>query len=309
MRIGQGQHEQALGALDEAARIQPDHWQTHLMRLHCLRALGRLDGADAAPSHAHACRHLRAACAEAGKLDAYPLLCDGGTRSPRVRLLLDDADEGAASARRAPAAAAATPHPAGRGVFGGQLHSAAHRRKLRDDRYVVLRRLLPKAVIALLQRWYAKLDERVETTAVFQHKTQRHEYLPEVLSTYLNLALVPFASTMAQAVVAPTYPFPITYVPGGSIHPHLDVSDNELSLTFQVRLRGASQWPLVFLDPRGQELSALNASTAKEVVLDDNDGILYYGPDIVHWRPALDATLTQIVFAFREEDEAHCNNQ
>ena len=39
---------------------------------------------------------------------------------------------------------------------------------------------------------------------------------------------------MSGQRVAPTYPFPITYVPGGGIHPHLDVSDNELSLTFQV---------------------------------------------------------------------------
>ena len=49
--LGQGLHEQALVPLDEAARVQPDHWQTHLMRLHCLRALGRLDSAAAAPSH------------------------------------------------------------------------------------------------------------------------------------------------------------------------------------------------------------------------------------------------------------------
>ena len=114
---------------------------------------------------------------------------------------------------------------------------------------------------------------------------------------------------MAGAVVAPTYPFPITYVPGGGIHPHLDVSDNELSLTYQVQLEGAAGWPLTFLDPRGQELNNLNASTAKTVTLGDNDGILYYGPDLVHWREPRPHTLTQIVFAFREEDEAHCNNQ
>ena len=94
--------------------------------------------------------------------------------------------------------------------------------------------MLPPELIELLQGWYTHLREDVGKTATFQEKTQRHEYHPEILSTYLNLALVPFASTMSQSVVAPTYPFPITYVPGGSIHPHLDVSDNELSLTFQV---------------------------------------------------------------------------
>ena len=68
-------------------------------------------------------------------------------------------------------------------------------------------------------------------------------------------------------------------------------------------------WPLTFLDPRGQQLSALDATKSIEITLDDNDGIMYYGPDIVHWRSAQWSTLTQIVFAFREEDEAHCNNQ
>ena len=76
-----------------------------------------------------------------------------------------------------------------------------------------------------------------------------------------------------------------------------------------MRLEGARHWPLTFLDPRGQELSNLNASGAIQVSLDDNDGVLYYGPDIVHWRDYRRLTLTQIVFAFREEDIAHCNNQ
>ena len=315
IRIGQGLHEQALVPLDEAARVQPDHWQTHLMRLHCLRALGRLDSAAAAPSHLNVCRHLRLACKDAGKPEAFPLLCEGG--GTRVRL--DDPSGEASSSsgsgstskkgKKAAAAAENTPAPAGRGLYGWHLHSASARRKLRHDRYVVLRKLLPPTLFALLQGWYRVLYSNPKVTAVFQGKTQRHEYLPEVISTYLNFALVPFASAMAGMVVAPTYPFPITYIPGGSIHPHLDVSDNELSLTFQVELRDARAWPLWFLDPRGQELSNLNASTAKEVSLGDNDGILYYGPDIVHWRQQAPFTLTQIVFAFREEDTAHCNNQ
>ena len=51
---------------------------------------------------------------------------------------------------------------------------------------------LPPRLLALLQRFYRALGRAPAQTAVFQLKTQRHEYLPEVLSTYLNLALVPF---------------------------------------------------------------------------------------------------------------------
>ena len=81
------------------------------------------------------------------------------------------------------------------------------------------------------------------------------------------------------------------------------------TLPTQVHLEDAEVWPLTFLDPRGQELSSLDPTNASVVGLRDNDGILYYGPDIVHWRTPMEATLTQIVFAFREVDPSHCNNQ
>ena len=277
------------------------------MRLHCLRALGRLGAPEATASHSIVCQHLRQVCLGIKMRDAYELMCDAHAR---VRLLADDGGGGGGGGGGDGSNNATYPTPAGRGVFGAHLHSAAARHKLAHDRYVVLRNLLPRRLLALLQAFYASLRERADMTAVFQGKTKRHEYLPEAISTYLNLALVPFASSMHGYVVAPTYPFPITYVKGGGIHPHLDVSDNELSLTFQVQLEGPHKaWPLTFLDPRGQQLSALNADDAKQVVLSDNDGILYYGPDIVHWREPQQSQLTQIVFAFREEDEAHCNNQ
>ena len=76
-----------------------------------------------------------------------------------------------------------------------------------------------------------------------------------------------------------------------------------------MHLEDAEVWPLTFLDPRGQELSSLDPTNASVVGLRDNDGILYYGPDIVHWRENRPYTLTQIVFAWREEDETHCNSQ
>lgn len=194
IRIGQGLHELALAALDAAARAQPDHWQTHLMRLHCLRALGRLHSPEAEHAHEHVCHTIRRACIDAGAPDVYSTLCAADAidatgarvRRPRVRLLdhqeTHDAHEPSASV----AAPAATDGASGalarmaRGLYGAHLHSESARRKLRRDRYVVLRKLLPKGVLRLLQRWYAKLDESLESSAQFQEKTRRHEYLPEV---------------------------------------------------------------------------------------------------------------------------------
>ena len=342
VHIGQGYWAHAQLALDEAARIQPAHWQTHMMRLFVLERQGKLMAPTARDSHGVVCRRLADACAAARMRDVLPLLCKdgvvqltaestggtlgGGGEPPSLPSgarktswsELGGKTAAAATAAQGAVATAAAEAVEGaavaaaaedRGLYGHHLHSTEARRKLQLARYVTLRKILPPRLVKLLARWYAHLRGDVKENANFQGKTQRHEYFPEMLSTYLNFALVPFAARMSGQDVAPTYPFPITYVPGGGIHPHLDVSDNELSLTYQVKLEGADVWPLTFLDPRGQELSSLDASNASVVGLADNDGILYYGPDIVHWREPMAATLTQIVFAFREADPSHCNNQ
>ena len=47
VHIGQGLHAEAKSALDDAMRIEPKHWQTHMLRLHVLRSLGLLDSPEA----------------------------------------------------------------------------------------------------------------------------------------------------------------------------------------------------------------------------------------------------------------------
>ena len=296
VHIGQGYWAHAQHALDEAARIQPAHWQTHMMRLFVLERQGKLMAPTARESHEVVCRRLADACAAARMRDVLPLLCNngvvqltaesaggalpggepssppslpgGGARKTRgsswselggTSAAASTAAQGAVGSAAAEGEAAAVAAAAeDRGLYGHHLHSAEARRKLQLARYVTLRRILPRRLVKLLARWYAYLRGDVKENANFQGKTQRHEYFPEVLSTYLNFALVPFAARMSGQDVAPTYPFPITYVPGGGIHPHLDVSDNELSLTYQVQLEDADVWPLTFLDPRGQVVAPLS---------------------------------------------------
>ena len=112
----------------------------------------------------------------------------------------------------------------------------------------------------------------------------------------------------------PTYAFPVYYVSGGHIWPHLDVAENEISLTMQLELtpsgergkcacvcgsdvggrksvagscndvvccvtlswRAEAEWPLLLEDPGTKEL--------KGVSMYDNDGVLYRGTEVVHWR-------------------------
>ena len=75
IQIGRGRHVEALEALDAAAALEERHWQVHLLRLHCLRRLGRLAEPEAEPSHRVVCGTLGAACASVGLRARAAALC------------------------------------------------------------------------------------------------------------------------------------------------------------------------------------------------------------------------------------------
>ena len=196
--------------------------------------------------------------------------------------------------------------------YGAHLVSASARRKLARDGYLPLKSIFPREVQRFVQNFYRKLrNDPTGHGAYWQRKSKRFEFLPELVSTYLNVALTPMVSALVGRQVAPTYPFPIFYEPGGSIHPHVDVSDNEVSLSYQAEFLGKSDggWPLWFLDAEGQSLEGLEASRSSSVVLRDNEGVLYFGPRVVHWREPRSYRLSQLVFAWRTFNVSHCAGQ
>ena len=79
-------------------------------------------------------------------------------------------------------------------------------------------------------------------------------------------------------------------------------------------------WPLYFVDynttvrpglppPKTIALDAWHVETAAELVARDNQGVLYKGQELVHYRPALPEglELMQVVFAWRMPNEESCN--
>ena len=79
-------------------------------------------------------------------------------------------------------------------------------------------------------------------------------------------------------------------------------------------------WPLYFVDynttvrpgqrpPKTISLDPWHVSTAAQLVARDNQGVLYKGQELVHYRPALPEglELMQVVFAWRLPNEESCN--
>lgn len=70
----------------------------------------------------------------------------------------------------------------------------------------------------------------------FAEKTRRWEFEEAPLANLVNLMLTDLVSEITGQSVVPTYAFPVYYVSGGHIWPHLDVAENEISLTMQLEL-------------------------------------------------------------------------
>ena len=102
----------------------------------------------------------------------------------------------------------------------------------------------------------------------------------------------------------PTYAFPVYYVSGGHIWPHLDVAENEISLTMQLELTPEhGEWPLLLEAPDTKEL--------KGISMRNNDGVLYRGTEVLHWRDKMpdEYQVMQLIFAWRAVNRDGCNAQ
>lgn len=71
----------------------------------------------------------------------------------------------------------------------------------------------------------------------FAEKTRRWEFEEAPLANLVNLMLTDLVAAVTGQNVVPTYAFPVYYVSGGHIWPHLDVAENEISLTMQLQVR------------------------------------------------------------------------
>lgn len=213
-----------------------------------------------------------------------------------------------------------------RGALSEQTRTAFRQRK-----YALLDAVLPARLFSgFVQPWYRWLaslgaDEAARYLPNYEMrwlaKRQRFELLHEPVAEMLNVMLASLAAAVAGVQLVPSYAFPIRYPAGGFVEWHIDQKDNELSLSLQIEISPAEHgWPLYFVDynttvrpgsppPKTIALDAWHVSTAAQLVALNNQGVLYKGQELVHYRPALPAglELMQVVFAWRLPNEASCN--
>jgi hypothetical protein len=154
-------------------------------------------------------------------------------------------------------------------------------------------------------------------------ETKRQELWVEPIAEALNHALVGLSECYMSRPMLPTYPWPVSYAQDGAqIEPHTDRPENEVSLTYQLAITPAhAAWPLKYAradhlengplqpgEPSRPEVWA-SLENPTTISLHDNDGIVYHGRDMVHWRdpkPADVDGIQQLIFSWRAPQSRTC---
>jgi len=212
--------------------------------------------------------------------------------------------------------------------------TANSKTSMQKRKFAKLSGILPESILVeFLQPWFAYVSQHegaklltrnglLPVSVRENNMYARKEVLGDPIVEMVNVALIPFVERIMDMVgkLSPTYSFPIEYLQNGHIDPHIDQKDNEISLSFQLQLEGALRWPLHFIDPDidvipGRESPAEISITRKmledapSIEMRNNDGILYRGRELVHFRkqnPSSEVNLRQLIFAWRKSHPLHC---
>jgi hypothetical protein len=186
----------------------------------------------------------------------------------------------------------------------------------RADGYVVLRRLLPP-------EYFRALTVRVKSLFIVGGRGEgriaddlpqhRQTLWNDELSLFVGLRLVPIMSALVGRPVVSVYTFAIRYEEGGVLHPHKDRQQNSISVSLNIGLEpeDAEPWPLWVSPVNETEAGGI------PIALRSNDALLYGGVEHTHFRHPLRApngsgtpsSSIQVIFGFREINQAHCNSQ
>ena len=196
-------------------------------------------------------------------------------------------------------------------------------------KYASIKPVLPAHIRKFARPWYRYLAGRPREaeqvlagySVRWLEKRGRWELLQEPFAEMLTIMLASLASRATGLPLVPSYAFPIVYPPGGGVEWHIDQKDNEISLSFQVEMvPSKATWPLFFVDynftaspgvapPSSISLNEWDLEHAATLRTVDNQGVIYRGQELVHYRPPLPEghQLTQIVLAWRVPNELSCN--
>lgn len=268
--VGQGRFDLALESLERSLELDSTNWEAMIQLQFVLHRRGMLDSSRGQEVSEAICRRVKMLVAARGvKRDPVAAgLCRFYDPVTWLRAVSDDRS-----------------------------------RRIREDRYVALTEIFPESMLRILQDYYGRIIE-TKYKVRFAENTRRWEFEEAPLANLINFQLCDAVARLTGEDVIPTYAFPVFYESGGNIWPHLDVIDNEVSLTMQLKLQpDGGSWPLLLEAPKTKEL--------KGVSMHNNDGVLYRGTEVPHWRDKMgpDYKVMQLIFAWRAINATGCNSQ
>ena len=148
-------------------------------------------------------------------------------------------------------------------------------RRFRERRYLLVKGILPRAVLDYLKTYYAVLLGKNAFT--------RDEQCPSSLSLGADPGLDavlewlrPEISRLVGLELVPTYSYTRRYAKGELLPRHTDRSACEISITTSIEIPKGAGPSVVFLKPpRGRET---------KVEMREGDGCIYAGTEVEHWR-------------------------
>jgi hypothetical protein len=156
----------------------------------------------------------------------------------------------------------------------GSSHREA-RLRFRKRRYLVVRRILPQAVLNYLKVYYSIL--------LANNKLHKDSQCPSSLALGGDPALDailewirPKVSRLVGLNLAPTYSYTRQYAKGEALIRHKDRAACEISVTVAIQI------------PKGEKPSVIHLKPPKlnqtKIEMFEGDGCIYAGTEVEHWR-------------------------
>src|SRR4051812_42843832 len=148
-------------------------------------------------------------------------------------------------------------------------------KRFREERYLVVKGLLPPPLLEYLKVYYAILL----ANDLFSHDTQCPASLSLGGDPALDAVLEwirPELSRLVGFGLAPTYSYTRRYAKGERLARHVDRDGCEISVTASIQIPKGAGPSVMYLKPP-------DASEAK-VEMREGDGCVYAGTEVEHWR-------------------------
>lgn len=174
------------------------------------------------------------------------------------------------------------------------------KKSFRTRKFTTLRGLFPKPLTDFLYAQYMGYLKNGQM--LFQDHMQRYVKPEDPISALVQQQLCEHVQKVVGTPIVPTYTIGLHYIKGGFIKPHIDRRQNEISMSICIGAEpGEVTWPLYAVE-NGAEIYD---------ILQPNDGFLYRGNEISHYRKPLPEgqTVTQLIVGFRTINKKHCNCQ